>query len=107
MSSLPPIMKTQITTISLQTVWELASIFTKSWLNDLFEWSTHVMNGAYFPVWTKINKVIDKVEDAKIYRLEDGKLYRRLSVCLDIGSEVAILDSDTAKGFEFSLVNSP
>ena len=60
------------------------------------------MKGAYFPVWTKINKVIEKVEDAKIYRLEDGSLYARLNVCLDIGSEVAILDSETANGFEFS-----
>ena len=38
------------------------------------------------------------MEDAKIYRLEDGSLYARLNVCLDIGSEVVILYSDTAKG---------
>ena len=29
-------------------------------------------------------------------------MYARLIVCLDIGSEVTILDEETAKGFEFS-----
>ena len=42
------------------------------------------------------------MEDARIYTLEDDSLYARLNICLDIGSEVAILDSETAKGFEFS-----
>ena len=42
------------------------------------------------------------MEDARIYTLEDDSLYARLNICLDIGSEVAILDSETANGFEFS-----
>ena len=42
------------------------------------------------------------MEDANIYRLEDGSLYARLNACLDIGNEIVILDSDTAKCFEFS-----
>ena len=55
------------------------------------------MKGAYFPVWTKIDRVRNKVKDAKIYRIEDGTMYARLIVCLYVGSEVAILDEETAK----------
>ena len=104
LSRLPPNENSDYYPLTGDSLGTCKHIYQKlvKYVNDLFDWSKQVMKGAYFPVWKKLNKVIDKVEDAKIYRLEDGSLYARLNVCLDIGSEVAILKSGTAKGFEFS-----
>ena len=87
LSSLPPNENPDFYPLSADSLGTCRHIYQNlvKYANVLFDWSKHVMKGAYFPVWTKINKVIDKVEDARIYTLEDDSLYARLNICLDIG----------------------
>ena len=68
----------------------------------LYVWSEGTTKGTYFPAWVKIKDANHRVKDATIYRTPEGDLYARLIVCLDVGSEAAILDEEPAAAFTFT-----
>ena len=60
------------------------------------------VKGMYLPVLVKIKDIIKKPDDIEIIRFKKEKsMYAKLILCIDSGSETALLDESVARSFVF------
>ena len=60
------------------------------------------VKGMYLPVLVKIKQVIKKPDDVEIIKIKkEGTTYAKIILCIDSGSETALLDESIAKSFVF------